>query len=150
MAGSIIFHSIFIGITLGVSQNTSTVTALVVALLFHQGNEGLALGVLFVKAGHSRLRYILMAAAFIIVTPLGVAIGIAVSSGYNGASKAALGSEGVFDSVSAGILIYNGLVDLVVPTFEPDEVPKAWWLQGLGFFCLYLGAFIMALIGKWV
>ena len=32
----IIFHSIFIGITLGVSQNRSTVTALMIALFFHQ------------------------------------------------------------------------------------------------------------------
>ena len=63
------------GITLGVSQNTSTVTALVIALLFHQGNEGLALGCLFVKAGHGKLRYLMLALAFVIVTPLGVAIG---------------------------------------------------------------------------
>ena len=146
---SIIFHSVFVGVTLGVSQNTGTVTALVIALIFHQGNEGLALGVLFVKAGLSRMRYALMALAFVFVTPLGVAIGIAVSSGYNGASKGALGTEGAFDAVSAGILIYNGLVDLVLPTFDPDEVPKAWWLQALGFIFLYLGAAIMALIGKW-
>ena len=144
---SIIFHSVFVGVTLGVSQNTGTVTALVIALIFHQGNEGLALGVLFIKGGLSRMRYALMALAFMFVTPLGVAIGIAVSSGYNGASKGALGTD--FDAVSAGILIYNGLVDLVIPTFDPEEVPKARWLQALGFFFLYLGAAIMALIGKW-
>ena len=73
-----------------------------------------------------------------------------MSSGYNGASKGALGTEGVFDAVSAGILIYNGLVDLILPTFEAGEVPVAWWLQAAGFFCLYLGAAIMCLIGKWV
>ena len=41
-----------------------------IALFFHQGNEGLALGCLFVKAGYSRLKYCILAAAFVIVTPL--------------------------------------------------------------------------------
>ncbi len=71
---------IFIGITLGISSNASTVRALMIALFFHQGNEGLALGVLFVKAGYSSVKYMLLAAAFIVVTPVGVAIGIGVSS----------------------------------------------------------------------
>ncbi len=114
-----------------------------------QGNEGLALGVLFVKAGYSRLRYLILGFLFVIVTPLGVAIGIGVSNSYNGESKAALGTEGVFDSVSAGILIYNGLVDLIVPTFEHSEMPKCWWHQAIGFGSLWTGAAIMALIGKW-
>jgi zinc transporter 1/2/3 len=80
---------------------------------------------------------------------LGVAIGIAVHSSYNGSSKAALASEGIFDSVSAGILIYNGIVDLIIPTFADRELPKAVWLQALGFAALFAGAGIMALIGKW-
>ena len=104
---------------------------------------------LFVKAGYSRAKYFLLAAAFVIVTPLGVAIGIAVSNNYNGESKAALGSEGVFDAVSAGILIYNGLCDLIAPTFSDDELPKSVGMQALGFVGLYAGAAIMAVIGKW-
>ncbi|KAK9794638.1 hypothetical protein WJX73_005364 [Symbiochloris irregularis] len=114
-----------------------------------EGNEGLALGVLFVKAEYSRLKYIILAFWFVIITPLGVAIGIGVSSVYNGESKAALGTEGAFDSVSAGILIYNGLVDLILPTFDISELPKKWYLQVAGFGALYSGAAIMALIGKW-
>lgn len=120
-----------------------------IALFFHQGNEGLALGCLFVKAGYSRWKYVIFAAAFVIVTPLGVAIGIGVSSHYNGESKAALGTEGIFDAISAGILIYNGLCDLIVPTFSDDELPRSWVMQGVGFGALYFGAAIMALIGKW-
>ena len=140
---------IFIGITLGVSSDADTVRALLIALCFHQGNEGVALGVLFCKAGYSKLKYILLAAAFVLVTPIGVAIGIGVSSNYNGASKAALGTEGVFDSVSAGILIYNGLCDLILPTFSDEDLPTSWLLQVTGFGALYFGAAMMALIGKW-
>ncbi len=76
-------------------------------------------------------------------------IGIAVSNKYNGESKAALGSEGVFDAVSAGILIYNGLCDLIVPTFSDDDLPQSWTMQVAGFGALYTGAATMALIGKW-
>lgn len=61
---------IFIGVTLGISSDADTVRALMIALFFHQGNEGLALGCLFVKAGYSRLKYCILAAAFVIVTPL--------------------------------------------------------------------------------
>ena len=149
MPNILVVAGIFIGITLGVSSNADTVRALMIALFFHQGNEGLALGVLFMKAGYSKVKYALLAAAFIVVTPLGVAIGIAVSREYNGESKAALGTEGVFDAVSAGILIYNGLCDLIVPTFSEDELPQSWTLQAAGFGALYTGAAIMALIGKW-
>lgn len=140
---------IFIGITLGISSDADTVRALMIALFFHQGNEGLALGVLFVKAGYSNLKFMLLASAFIFVTPLGVAIGIGVSSNYNGLSKAALGTEGVFDAVSAGILIYNGLCDVILPTFSDDDLPQSWTMQAAGFGSLWLGAGIMALIGKW-
>ncbi|KAL3134350.1 hypothetical protein ABBQ38_006607 [Trebouxia sp. C0009 RCD-2024] len=145
----IIFHSIFIGITLGISSDVDTVRALMIALFFHQGNEGVALGVLFCKAGYSKLKYILLAAAFVLVTPIGVAIGIGVSSKYNGESKAALGTEGVFDAVSAGILIYNGLCDLILTTFSDEDLPQSWTLQAAGFGALYFGAAMMALIGKW-
>ena len=143
------YAGIFIGITLGISSDADTVRALMIALFFHQGNEGLALGVLFVKAGYSRWKYFLLAAAFVIVTPLGVAIGMAVSSDYNGESKAALATEGIFDSISAGILIYNGLCDLIVPTFSQDEIPQDGFVRAAGFVGLYAGAAIMCVIGKW-
>lgn len=67
-----------------------------------QGFEGLALGGSFVMAGYSRLKYGLMAAAFILITPIGVAIGLGISSSFNPNSKAALVSEGAFNSISAG------------------------------------------------
>ena len=119
------YAGIVIGITLGISNDADTVHALMIALFFHQGNEGLALGVLFVKAGYTPLKFMLLASAFIIVTPLGVASGIVISSKYNGLSKAALGTEGIFNAISAGILSYNGLCDLIVPTFSDDDLPQS-------------------------
>jgi len=40
----IIFHSVIIGVTMGMSQNTCTIKPLVAALAFHQIFEGMGLG----------------------------------------------------------------------------------------------------------
>lgn len=47
------------------------------------------------------------------ITPIGIAIGIGVHSSYNPNSGAALLSIGILDSISAGILLYAGLVELL-------------------------------------
>ncbi|DBA80173.1 TPA: hypothetical protein ACH3X2_007641 [Trebouxia sp. C0005] len=145
----VIFHSIFIGITIGISSSADTVRSLMIALMFHQMCEGLALGVTFVKAEYSVLKYCLLGMLFLVITPLGIGIGMAVGNSYSAESKAALGFEGGFDSLSAGILIYNGLVDLIVPTFSREELPAQTWLQGLGFVAMFVGGAIMSLIAKW-
>ena len=145
----VIFHSIFIGITVGISSSADTVRSLMIALMFHQMCEGLALGVTFVKAEYSVLKYCLLGVLFLVITPLGIGIGMGVGNSYSAESKTALGFEGGFDSLSAGILIYNGLVDLIVPTFSPEELPAQTWLQGLGFICMFAGGAVMSLIAKW-
>lgn len=145
----VIFHSIFIGITIGISSSADTVRSLMIALMFHQACEGLALGVTFVKAEYSVLKYCLLGLLFLVITPLGIAIGMGVGNSYQAQSKIALGFEGGFNSLSAGILIYNGLVDLIVPTFSPEELPVQSWLQGLGFICMFAGGAVMSLIAKW-
>lgn len=63
----VIFHSIFIGITLGITADEDTARALLIALMFHQGCEGFALGSTFVLARYSLLKYSLLALAFIII-----------------------------------------------------------------------------------
>jgi len=41
-----------------------------------------------------------------------MAIGLAVSSSYNSQSSANLAVEGILDAISAGILLYTGLVEV--------------------------------------
>ncbi|CAI5472510.1 unnamed protein product [Closterium sp. Yama58-4] len=122
----IIFHSIFIGIALGANHDSAEIKGLAIALVFHQGFEGISLGTAVAPCRFSLLKTLCMGLLFAFTTPLGVAIGLAVHSSYNSNSQAALATEGAFNAVSAGILIYNGLVDLLVPTFdEHDEnTPK--------------------------
>ena len=75
----------------------------VTAILFSTVVIGtLALGTTFIRANFSNLKYILYLIVFILVTPVGIAIGIGVGSSYRPNSELALGFEGAFNSVSAG------------------------------------------------
>ncbi|CAI7766844.1 unnamed protein product [Closterium sp. NIES-53] len=151
LEAGIIFHSIFIGIALGTTQDIEEIQSLVIALMFHQGFEGISLGTTLIPCQFSKLKTILMGLLFALTTPVGVVIGLAIYSSYNPSSKAALAIEGSFNAISAGILIYNGLVDLVVPAFDENDegTPKSPVLYFLGFVSLFLGAFSMCLLALW-
>lgn len=43
------------------------------------------------------------------------AIGLGVGNVYHEGSKAALGTQGTLNAVAAGILLYNGIADLMIP-----------------------------------
>lgn len=148
----IIFHSVFIGLTLAVSG--SEFTTLYIVLVFHQTFEGLGLG--------SRLATIpwpqskrntpyLLGLAFGVSTPIAIAIGLGLRRSYPPAGRTTLIVNGVFDSISAGILIYTALVELMAHEFMfSQSMRKAPFRQVLGAFCLLcLGAALMALLGKW-
>ena len=148
LEAGIIFHSVFIGISFGLTTERSALESLMVALMFHQFNEGLAIGVMFTQAKYSTVRYWILGATFLFITPIGIAIGIAVgNSGYS--NKTLLVCQGLANSFSAGILLYNGLVDLIVPTFSALNESHSSMYRLSGFVALYLGAGIMSLIGKW-
>ncbi|OJD36797.1 plasma membrane low affinity zinc ion protein [Diplodia corticola] len=148
----VIFHSIFIGLTLAVSGEEFT--TLYIVLVFHQTFEGLGLGsrlsaVPWPKS--KRWTPYLLAIAFGISTPIAIAIGLGVRSSFSPESATSLIANGVFDSVSAGILIYTGLVELMAHEFmfspTMSKAPIKTVLSAFGLMCL--GAALMALLGKW-
>ena len=84
------------------------------------------------------------------VTPVGIAIGLGVGHSYHANGKAALGTQGSFNSVSAGILIYNGLVDLLLPTFLSSTLLVGrFYLQLLAMAFMFSGFALMSLLAKW-
>ena len=71
---------------------------------------------------------------------------------YAPGSQTALMINGVFDSISAGILIYTGLVELMAHEFMFSSYMRKTAkmrevLAAFGMMCL--GAGLMALLGKW-
>jgi solute carrier family 39 (zinc transporter), member 1/2/3 len=146
----VIFHSVIIGLNLGVvGEEFST---LYVVIVFHQSFEGLGIGARMsaipFKPG-SWLPWILCS-AYGLTTPIAIAIGLGLRTTYNAGSFKANVVSGVFDSMSAGILLYTGLVELLARDFlfnplRTGDNKRLTFMVG----CVLLGAGLMSLLGKW-
>ncbi|KAK9079852.1 hypothetical protein SSX86_001525 [Deinandra increscens subsp. villosa] len=145
----IISHSIIIGLSLGVSQSPCTIRPLLGALSFHQFFEGFALGGCISQAKFGNVHSMIMACFFAVTAPLGVGIGTGVSKFYNPNSPRALVIEGVLDSISAGILVYMALVDLIAADFLSKRMRCNTRLQVVSYIALFLGAGLMASLAAW-
>ena len=145
----IVVHSVIIGISLGTSENPSTLRPLLGALSFHQFFEGIGLGGCIVQAKFRARATVVMAIFFSLTTPIGIALGIAISSGYNPNSSTALAVEGVFNAASAGILIYMALVDLLAADFMSPRMQSNLRLQLGAHLGLLLGAGLMSILAIW-
>ena len=147
----VIFHSVIIGLNLGTAgEEFSTLYPVIV---FHQAFEGLGIGARMSAIPFpDRLWWFpwFLCSAYGLTTPISLAIGLALRTTYNGGSFTALVVSGVLDSISAGILIYTGLVELLARDFlfNPELTRSS---RRLGFMvaCVFLGAMLMALLGKW-
>ncbi|KIX99016.1 uncharacterized protein Z520_05477 [Fonsecaea multimorphosa CBS 102226] len=146
----VIFHSVVIGLNLGVVGDEFS--TLYPVLVFHQSFEGLGIGARMsaipFKPG-SWLPWVLCA-AYGLTTPIAIAIGLGVRTTYNPNSFTANVVSGVLDAMSAGILIYTGLVELLARDFlfNPLRTKDNKRLTFM-ILCVLLGAGLMALLGKW-
>ncbi|PNY27524.1 Zinc-regulated transporter 2 [Tolypocladium capitatum] len=147
----VVFHSVFIGLTLGTTRLDKLVVLLVV-LVFHQTFEGLGLGSRLAVASWPKnkdwLPYVL-ALGFALSTPVGIAAGISAKP-TNAATQKLV--NGIFDSISAGILMYTGLVELLAHEFmlNPEMRRAPLKIQLFAFGCVAFGVTVMALLAKWV
>ena len=91
----------------------------------------------------------IMAAFFSLTTPIGIAVGIGISSVYSETSPTALIVQGTLDSAAAGILIYMALVDLLAADFMSHRMQANMKIQMGSYTSLLLGAGCMSLLAKW-
>lgn len=92
---------------------------------------------------------VIMAIFFSLTAPVGIVLGIAISSSYNVHSSTAFVVEGVFNSASAGILIYMSLVDLLATDFNNPKLQINTKLQLMAYLALFLGAGLMSMLAIW-
>ncbi|KAL1967793.1 hypothetical protein VTN77DRAFT_2482 [Rasamsonia byssochlamydoides] len=146
----VMFHSVIIGLNLGVVGDEFA--TLYPVLVFHQSFEGLGIGARMSAIPFKRNSYLpwLLCLAYGLTTPISIAIGLGVRNTYNPNSNTANIVSGVLDSISAGILIYTGLVELLARDFlfDPDRTSDRRRLAFM-IVCILLGAGLMALLGKW-
>ncbi|XP_022148327.1 zinc transporter 6, chloroplastic [Momordica charantia] len=148
----IIFHSVIIGVTMGMSQNQCTIRPLVAALAFHQIFEGMGLGGCIAQAGFSLATTSYMCFMFSVTTPMGIVLGMLLFSitGYDDSSPKALIMEGLLGSFSSGILIYMALVDLIaVDFFHNKMMTSNQLLKKASFIALTLGSASMSVLALW-
>ncbi|CAJ2506782.1 Uu.00g079680.m01.CDS01 [Anthostomella pinea] len=148
----VVFHSIFIGLTLAVAGDEFTV--LYIVLVFHQTFEGLGLGSRLATAqwpASKKWMPYLLGVGYALSTPIAISIGLGVRTSLQPGSPTTLMINGIFDAISAGILIYTGLVELLAHEFMFNSHMRNAGLKvqlyALG--CVALGSGLMAVLAKW-
>ena len=142
------------GIALGTTVgDRNEAISLMVALIFHQSLEGIGLGSVVVKARFSMIKSVIMITTYSLMTPLGIAIGMAIAVTYDPETTVALTVQGVLNCISGGLLLYISLVQLIAEDFTHTDLRRPagqgvlFWLAAYG--ALSLGAASMAIIAIW-
>lgn len=148
----VVFHSVIIGLNLGTAG--TEFSTLYVVLVFHQSFEGLGVGARLsaIPFPYKLGRWMpwALCAAYGLTTPVAIAIGLGLRTTYDSGSFTANVISGVLDSISAGILMFTGLVELLARDFlfDPNRTKDN---RRLAFMIgsVLLGVALMALLGKW-
>lgn len=146
----VIFHSVIIGLNLGsVGDEFNTLYPVIV---FHQSFEGLGIGARMSAIPFPPGSWLpwFLCLAYGLTTPISIAIGIGLRTTYNPGSFTANVVSGVLDAMSAGILLYTGLVELLARDFlfNPYRTKDNFRLTFM-VVCVLMGTAVMALLGKW-
>ncbi|KAK3380431.1 Zinc/iron permease [Lasiosphaeria ovina] len=148
----VIFHSIFIGLTLAVTDNF---IILFVVLVFHQTFEGLGLGARLATAtwpaDSRRWTPYFLGALYAVSTPFAIGIGLIANKSLALEAATSKVVNGVFDAISGGILMYTGLVELLAHEFmfNPEMRKAGFNMQLFAYSCVALGVGLMSLLAKW-
>lgn len=144
------FHSLFVGLALGITGSEYSLFSAIVA---HQFFEGVALGARVAKSPLKRWQIWSINVAFSITAPVGTAIGLGVRAVILNGDANSTYVYGIVDFVvqalSGGILIYVALVHMIKEEMDhalalPERQPRAALFIG---FLLGMGA--MSIIGIW-
>ncbi|KAI9883268.1 MAG: hypothetical protein M1823_004966 [Watsoniomyces obsoletus] len=152
LESGIVFHSILIGLVLVVAGDSFFITLWVI-IIFHQMFEGLALGSRIAALPRNEagsLARWFMAGLFAIITPLGMAIGIGVLKRFNGQDRNTLIALGTLDALSAGILLWVALVDMLAGDWMHGDLRYAGAVKtGLATAALLAGLISMSVLANW-
>jgi len=111
-------HSVFEGIALGLTKETSATINIMVALILHKPAAALSLGVSISKnfvAKNEAKKGILLLCIFAVATPIGIMIGMALQHSSSMV-------EVVFNSFAGGTFLYIAASEVIVEEFSlPDR-----------------------------
>ncbi|RSL40206.1 hypothetical protein CEP54_016171 [Fusarium duplospermum] len=159
LAVVILFHQLFEGIALGsriaalgygaAFSKSSTVDAMQPHV--HQTLGAEAEIDLSQPSTVSLMKKLITATAFSFVTPVGMAIGIGVLSSFNGNDPSTIVAIGTLDALSAGILVWVGVAEMMAYDWmlDDDMANASWFTTSVAMFGLIAGMALMSFLGKW-
>lgn len=150
MEGSIMIHSVLVGVAVGVLQESIAVLSLGVALFVHQFFEGLALGAVAVKNNFSFKASWHLVLTFTLSCPVGAVLGIFFSKHYDEKEYWTAWALGALNAVAAGMLLHIGLVELLPEDFGEESCSRRRRPHPLArLSALFVGCLVMAVLAIW-
>ena len=133
-------HALIAGLTLGADTDDSQ-WGVLIAILAHKGLGAFSLCCSLRKAGAEGKRLIAPLTAFVCTTPVGVVVGMVVSSVLDGSDT----FTGILKALAAGTFLF-------VPTMEliPEELHSGWGKKWFKLLSLFLGYACMSILTLWV
>ncbi|KAK7198197.1 ZIP Zinc transporter [Novymonas esmeraldas] len=157
MEFGVTLHSVFVGLALAVA-NGDDMRVLLIALVFHQLFEGLAMGARLADAPFKLSLELALMLVFSFSAPIGIAAGtgavMASRDALTGVSYALVSA--VLDAICGGIMLYIAFNLLFVDfphdlRVHCDDSHRYGVVKRIGLYTgLWIGAGVMALIGKWL
>ncbi|KAK6193716.1 hypothetical protein LQW54_012186 [Pestalotiopsis sp. IQ-011] len=148
----VIFHSIFIGLDLGVLAGNKF-NILLAVIVVHETFEGLGLGARLSDIPiPRRWRWLpwVLGFAYGLTMPIAIAVGLVFRSTYDRETEKAHIVSGVFNSISTGILLYSGLVEMLARDFifDHDRTQDTKRIT-FSLVSLFLGVMVMSILAYW-
>eukprot|EP00282_Hemiselmis_andersenii_P021154 CAMPEP_0172031672 /NCGR_PEP_ID=MMETSP1041-20130122/19439_1 /TAXON_ID=464988 /ORGANISM="Hemiselmis andersenii, Strain CCMP439" /LENGTH=427 /DNA_ID=CAMNT_0012688217 /DNA_START=54 /DNA_END=1337 /DNA_ORIENTATION=- len=148
---SCLLHSVFIGAAIGLALDKTTQAVLMIAVSAHQVLEGISLGCALRSAGFSAVKNATMIFSFAAAIPIGILIGMYIQVQGGTESKEMKLLAAATQSLSGGMLLYNGVVQVVLQELSREQLQRApWHVRRHAYAALVLGASSMCVVAIWL
>eukprot|EP00607_Mallomonas_marina_P010584 CAMPEP_0182423018 /NCGR_PEP_ID=MMETSP1167-20130531/8901_1 /TAXON_ID=2988 /ORGANISM="Mallomonas Sp, Strain CCMP3275" /LENGTH=265 /DNA_ID=CAMNT_0024601595 /DNA_START=215 /DNA_END=1012 /DNA_ORIENTATION=+ len=150
---AIAIHSIIIGVSMGMMgpDEISSLRAIIIAIVFHQFFEGIGLGAVlsYVRLSLGDFKILIFAIIFGATISIGIGIGMYVSFLDEVDDYTHEFVTGSAHAISAGILIYVAMVEMMADEFSNHEISMKTTQKFTMIGSFSFGVFIMAILAMW-
>jgi len=132
-------HSLLAGLALGADTHSAQ-WGVLIAILAHKGLAGFALCCSLLRANTQRCSLLATLISFVLATPSGVVLGMAISNILDGSEN----FTGVVKSLASGTFIFVPAMELI-----PDELASFYGDKRIKLFLLVIGFCGMSVLAIW-
>ncbi|KAL0230277.1 hypothetical protein PCE1_003838 [Barthelona sp. PCE] len=110
-------HSLFAGLSLGLTSDTGAY-AILIAIYAHKGTAAFSLGIALDPFTTSRKTYSRIILAFSACTPVGIALGIFLKTLFEEYTTVVTWFSGVGSIIACATFLYVGIIELIMPYYK--------------------------------